>query len=92
MSAFIIVDFTPKDTDKMKEYSGMAGPLVKEHGGEVLVRGASESLHGETPYSSKLVLRFPDREQALNWYNSVEYQQIIPLRDEAMTSWFHLVG
>jgi len=39
-----------------------------------------------------VVIQFPDRQAAVNWYHSAEYQAIIPLRDQGMDSVFHLVG
>jgi len=51
-----------------------------------------EPLYGPTVRHSKLIIRFPDRESAVNWYRSPEYQEIIPVRDQAMDSQFHLVS
>jgi uncharacterized protein (DUF1330 family) len=39
----------------------------------------------------KAVIEFPDKESAINWYNSAAYQAIIPLREQGMHSQFHLV-
>ena len=36
-------------------------------------------------------MRFPDRESALSWYNSPEYQQLIEIRGEAMDVRFSLL-
>ena len=40
----------------------------------------------------KVVIQFPDRDSAVNWYNSDAYQAIIPLRGQGMDCQFHLVG
>ena len=34
MSGYVVVHATPKDADKMQEYSGPAGESVAKHGGE----------------------------------------------------------
>ena len=36
-------------------------------------------------------MRFPDRETALSWYNSPEYQQLIDVRSVAMDARFSLL-
>jgi len=92
LSAFVIIDFTATDTEKLQRYGAAASPLVARFGGEVLVRVVIEPLYGPTVRHSKLIIRFPDRESAVNWYRSPEYQEIIPVRDQAMDSQFHLVS
>jgi len=92
MSALIIVDLTPTDTQQLAAYSAAAGATVKAHGGTFLIKGPIESLHGDATYTTKVVIQFPDRDSALNWYHSDAYQAIIPTRDQGMDSQFHLVG
>jgi uncharacterized protein (DUF1330 family) len=36
-------------------------------------------------------MRFPDRESAVSWYNSPEYQQLIDIRSVAMDARFSLL-
>jgi uncharacterized protein (DUF1330 family) len=92
MPAYIVVDLTPTDTTKLQQYSALAAETLISFGGEFLVKGPIESLHGESDLQVKVVIAFPDRESAAGWYNSEAYQAIIPLRDEAMESQFHLIG
>ena len=40
-----------------------------------------EMLEGEDP-GALIVIEFPDRGQALDWYRSDAYRQILPLRTE----------
>ncbi len=92
MTTLIIVDLTPLDKTKLAEYSGQAAETLKPFGGSFLVKGVIETLHGESVHQAKAVIQFPDKESAKNWYNSAEYQTIIPLREQGMHSQFHLVG
>ena len=92
MSALIIVDLTPTDKEKLTAYSTQAAHTLLAYGGEFLSKGHIEALHGDAPFSTKVVIQFPDRDSAANWYASKEYQDIIPLRDQGMISQFHLVG
>jgi len=92
MSALIIVDLTPTDREKLTAYSTQAAQTLLAYGGEFLCKGPIEALHGNSPFSTKVVIQFPDRDSAVNWYASKDYQNIIPLRDQGMSSQFHLVG
>jgi uncharacterized protein (DUF1330 family) len=92
MSAYVIVEFTVKDPDVYREkYAPIAGQTAKEHGGEVIAGGNWEVLHGNGSLTSGVLVRFADRETALGWYNSPEYQQLIEIRGLAMDVRFSLL-
>ena len=92
MSAYVVVEFTVKDPDAYREkYASNAGQTAKEHGGEVLAAGNWELLHGDGSLTSGALVRFPDQETAINWYNSPEYQQLIDVRGVAMDARFSLL-
>lgn len=92
MSAYIIVDLTPKDTDKLQAYSTAAGPMIEAFGGKIIAKGPYKALHGNMPYKMKAIIEFPDGEVAQKWYDSDNYQALVSLRDEGMDSQFHLLG
>ena len=92
MSAYVVVHATINDQEKMQEYGAVAGQAVANHGGEVVCRGPVEALNGEAPHPVMVVLKFPSKDAAKSWYNSDEYQGIIPTRDAAMDSVFVLGG
>ncbi|MGJ8527072.1 DUF1330 domain-containing protein [Maritalea sp.] len=84
MSAFVVA--TPKITnpEKFAEYSKAAGATVGAHGGAVAKRGKYvETLAGNVDHQSVAVIEFSDIDALNTWFNSPEYQAIIPLRDEA---------
>jgi uncharacterized protein (DUF1330 family) len=56
-----------------------------------LAGGNWEVLHGDGSLTSGALVRFADRETALKWYNSPEYQQLIDLRSVAMDARFSLL-
>lgn len=92
MSAYVIVEFTVKDPDVYREkYAATAGKTAVDRGAEVLAAGTWELLDGDTGLSSGVVVQFPDREAALGWYNSPEYQQLIDVRGVAMDARFRLL-
>jgi uncharacterized protein (DUF1330 family) len=92
MSAYVIVEFTVKDPDVYREkYAGNAGKTATEHGAEVLANGNWEILDGAPLLSSGVIVQFPDREAALGWYYSPEYQKLIDVRAVAMDVRFSLL-
>ncbi len=92
MSAYVVVEFTIKDPDVYREkYAPNAGRTAKEYGGEVLANGNWEILHGDPMLFSGAMVRFPDHESALSWYNSPEYQQLTDVRGVAMDARFSLL-
>jgi len=92
MTALIIVDLTPINKDNLTAYSAAAAGTLLPFEGEFIAKGAIEQLHGKSSYSTKVVIQFPSKEKASDWYHSDAYQAIIPLRDKGMDSQFHLVG
>ena len=92
MSGYIIIELAVKDPDVVREkYGPNAGQTVKEHGGEVLANSNWEILHDDPMLSSGAIMRFPDHETAVKWYNSPEYQQLIDVRSVAMDARFSLL-
>jgi uncharacterized protein (DUF1330 family) len=92
MSAYVIAEFKVKGPDIYREKcAGNAGKTAKEHGAEILAISNCEMLDGETALSSGAIMRFPDHETALRWYNLPEYQQLIELRGFAVDVRFSLL-
>ena len=82
MSAYVIVEFTLNTPYTQTPISP---------GGEVIAAGNWEVLHGDGSLTSGALVRFTDRETALRWYNSPEYQQLIDVRSVAMDARFSLL-
>lgn len=92
MSSYLIVEFSVKDPDVYREqYAANAGKTAKEYGAEALANSNWELLHGDGSLTSGALMRFPDRESAIKWYNSPEYQQLIEVRGVAMDARFSLL-
>ena len=84
MSAYLIGHITIKDSDKWKVYvEGVRKSLIPFNA-EVLFRGKRAIvLTGDHPHENTVVIKFPDQSTLQQWYNSDEYQSLIPNRDEA---------
>lgn len=52
---------------------------VLPFGGKWLAQGPAEVVEGAWP-GAVVLMEFPSREAAKNWYNSAAYQEILPLR------------
>jgi uncharacterized protein (DUF1330 family) len=92
MSAYLVVEFTVKDPDVYRDkYSARAGQTARRYGAERLADSEWEVLDGEPMLSSGAIMRFPNREAALDWYNSPEYQQLIDIRGFGLDARFSLV-
>ncbi len=68
------------------------GPVLKQFDGEILAFGPWQLLFGEPAYRNGMIIRFPDKDTALAWYNSPAYQALLNIRDAALDSRFRLVG
>jgi len=83
--AFIVGHGCAKDFGKLQEYSEQAAQTVEAAGGIILGGGSAKALVGKVPVGEMMmVIMFPSREAALAWYNSPEYQILVPLRQKAV--------
>ena len=63
-----------KSANKLQGYAEKATIAIKKYNGKFLVRGGkTETLEG-TPSPRTVLIEFPSIEDALNCYNSPEYQ------------------
>ncbi|MCP4324334.1 MAG: DUF1330 domain-containing protein [Psychromonas sp.] len=92
MKTLIIVDLTILDKEKLAEYSALAAETLTPFSGQFIAKAPIEEIQGNSEFQVKAVIEFPDKESAKNWYHSEQYQAIIPLREQAIRSQFHLVG
>ena len=81
MTAYLIANVDVHDPDAYQDYRSRTGAIVERHGGRFIVRGGDvHHLEGE-PWTKRLVIiQFPDLASAQGFYDSPEYQEIIPLR------------
>jgi uncharacterized protein (DUF1330 family) len=92
MSADIVVEATVRDRDARDRYGKQAGALLKQFGAEVVTFGPWQLLCGDPGHEMGMIIRFQDKDTALAWYNSPDYQALLDLRDAALDCRFRLVG
>ena len=68
------------------EYLERIDATLEPYSGRFLVHGGNvEVLEGRWGQDA-ILIEFPDREQMRAWYDSPDYQQILPLRTKHMTA------
>ena len=79
MAAYFIARIAVSDAEKYGTYAVQTVALAEQFGGKFLVKGGpQEQLEGESP-ARHVVIEFADREAVMTWYNSDEYQKILPI-------------
>ncbi|MEM9840509.1 MAG: DUF1330 domain-containing protein [Pseudomonadota bacterium] len=70
----------------LNDYGFPVTPMLLAAGAEILVATPQvETLEGDYTPNWSVVVRFPSQEAAMGWYNSEEYQAMIPVR-QGMTN------
>lgn len=82
--AYMIGQFDIHDPDTYTEYRSRTPATIEKYGGRFVVRaGRVETLEGEAPLPRVVVIEFPSFERAKEWYESEDYQRLIPIRQSA---------
>jgi uncharacterized protein (DUF1330 family) len=69
------------DPAAYEEYRSRTMATLEKYGGRYIVRGGDPALVEGTILPGRIVVaEFPTPERAREWYNSPEYQAILPLR------------
>ncbi len=69
MSAYLLANITVNNPENYKEYVEKVKSIVEKFDGEYLVRGGEMSvIEGDWPHKRNIVIKFPSREKAMEWY------------------------
>ncbi|WP_051574874.1 DUF1330 domain-containing protein [Mycobacterium sp. URHB0044] len=66
--------------DDIIRYMREIDDTLKPYGGEFLVHGGKLDAHEGEWDGDLVIIRFPDADSAARWYDSADYQRILPLR------------
>jgi uncharacterized protein (DUF1330 family) len=85
MTGYVIFDVGPSDRDAMGPYLEKAFDTITSHGGKLIARTNNieirEETHGAGWHPSRiLIIEFASMDKAKAWYDSPEYQDILPIR------------
>jgi uncharacterized protein (DUF1330 family) len=88
MSVYMIGDVDIQNMEEYKKYMEKVKPMIVSKGGEYLIRGGEiDSLETNLWKPTRMVLvKFPNKKLAMEWYNSDEYKPYKKIRLENATS------
>lgn len=86
MPAYFVAELDVTNLPAMEAYRAAVPATLAQYGGRFLVRGgASELIEGGPEPKRIVILEFADAAAIKRWYNSPEYQKILPGRLENST-------
>ena len=84
MPVYVVAQGRIEDRDKLNAYVEKALPTIAAGGGRVLGFDESpEIVEGRIEFPRTVILEFPSQEAFRSWYDSEDYQSILPLRLES---------
>ena len=91
--AYVVAHLTLTNIEKfVSEYASKVEETVKAFGGQFLARGGEVSYReGQKLGDIDAILEFPDRDSAIAWEESEQYQAIVSGRTDNTTGYFIIV-
>lgn len=87
MKGYVVANVDVKDWSAYEAYRSRTADVIAQYGGRFLVRGGNvEVIEGDPGISRLVILEFPSVEDAHRFYESPEYQAILPDRLNNATS------
>jgi len=85
MAAYLVAQLKVHDRVTFERYREAVSPLIDRFGGRYRVRGGElDVLEGDwAPWPRLVVIEFQSKDAARLFYDSPEYQQILPLRQSS---------
>lgn len=81
MPAYFVVELDTHNMEGMAGYRAAVPATLAQYGGRFLARGgATELVEGGPEPKRIVILEFADAAALKRWYNSPEYQKILPDR------------
>jgi uncharacterized protein (DUF1330 family) len=80
------------DPARYEDYKTEAAASIKAAGGRYIVRGGEvEVLEGDPPVGRTVILEFPTREAAIEWYRGDRYTEVRKLREGAAIARMYVI-
>lgn len=88
MPAYVIFSIEVTDPEEYESYKALAGGSLAAAGGRYIVRGGEVTvLEGDPPVRRTVVVEFPSRQAALDWYEGDAYAEARRIRQRAAQAW-----
>ena len=93
MPAYYIVRvFKVHDSERLAPYREKAPAIVEKYGGRIIAAGIPvATFEGEEETNRTLIIEFPHRQAAENWWNDPDYQALKRDREGAMDAQIFLL-
>ncbi len=88
MASYLVAVVNKHNVDKYNEYAEAGFRLIDGIEVEVAAAESPETLEGEFPGSSIIIMKFADAGAAREWYFSEGYQEVIPIRQASADTSF----
>lgn len=84
MRGYLIAHIEVTDPAGFEDYRAKVPAVIEKFGGRYLIRGGKAApMEGDWNIARLVVLEFPSVQRAHEFYESPEYQEILPLRLKA---------
>jgi uncharacterized protein (DUF1330 family) len=80
MSVFLVARGRITDQELHDDYVALAVPTLPSDARILAVDLASEVVEGDAADMRTVIIEFPSRESFHTWYDSPEYQEVLPMR------------
>ncbi len=85
MSAYVISEVEFLNENLVNTYKSLAAASIAKYEGRYLTRGATpQVVEGETTERRIVIVEFPSKEKAQEWYTSPDYAKALKLRENAL--------
>ncbi len=92
MTVYITANLNITDRTRYVDYEAGFSAIFEKYDGEMLaVDDQPSALEGDATYNRCVIVRFPDHDSAMRWWNSDEYQALASIRHEASNGTIALV-
>ena len=93
MKGYVVANVHVENPSAYEHYRSRTAEVIAQYGGRILVRGgAVEVVEGDPGIGRLVILEFPSVEAAWRFYESPEYQAILPDRLNNATSTLFVVN
>ena len=93
MPVYVVAQGRIENREMLDQYVAKVIPTIQSGGGRILgFDESAEVVEGEIAHPRTVILEFPSREAFRSWYDSADYQAILPLRTKSTPGTLILVN
>ncbi|WP_455170454.1 DUF1330 domain-containing protein [Aegicerativicinus sediminis] len=80
MAVYLLITYDIEDPKSFEPYVPLVVPLLFKHGAEILAADMNPKKIEGDDRGVAVVLKFPNEESAMNWFNDPEYASVKKIR------------